>query len=43
VPPPLRFTASWVAEPRSHMIEFTARTAQEVAQASRHIKRDKTV
>jgi len=43
VPPPLRFTASWVAEPRSHMIEFTARTAQEVAQASRHIKSDKTV
>ena len=33
VPPPLRFTASWVAEPRSHLIEFAARTAQEVAQA----------
>ena len=32
-PPPLRFTASWVAEPRSHLIEFAARTAQEVAQA----------
>ncbi|MDZ7710285.1 MAG: LysR family transcriptional regulator [Roseovarius sp.] len=35
VPPPLRFTASWVAEPRSHLIEFAARTAQEVARAYR--------
>ena len=43
VPPPLRFTASWVAEPRSHMIEFTARTAQEVAQASRRTMNDKKV
>ncbi|MET4101467.1 DNA-binding transcriptional LysR family regulator [Roseovarius sp. MBR-78] len=31
VPPPLRFTASWVAEPRSHLIEFAARTARDVA------------
>lgn len=38
VPPPLRFTASWVAEPRSHLIEFAARAAQEVAQEYRHDK-----
>jgi len=32
VPPPLRFTASWVAEPRSHVVEFAARAARDVAQ-----------
>lgn len=35
VPPPLRFTASWVAEPRSHVVEFAARAAREVAQEYR--------
>src|SRR6056297_1649400 len=35
VPPPLRFTASWLAEPRSHIIEFAARAAREVAQEHR--------
>ncbi|MGM0661964.1 MAG: LysR family transcriptional regulator [Pseudomonadota bacterium] len=41
VPPPLRFTASWVAEPRSHMVEITARTAQEVAQHYRQADSDR--
>jgi len=31
VPPPLRFTASWLAEPRNHVVEFAAHTAREVA------------
>lgn len=35
VPPPLRFTASWLAEPRSHIIEFAATAAREVAQEYR--------
>ena len=41
VPPPLRFTASWLAEPRSHVIEFAARAAREVAQAYRDTLSDK--
>lgn len=41
VPPPLRFTASWLAEPRSHVVEVTARTAQEVARAYREKEADK--
>jgi DNA-binding transcriptional LysR family regulator len=32
VPSPLRFSASWLGEPRSHMIETAARTAVAVAQ-----------
>lgn len=32
VPPPLRFTASYLAEPKSAMIETAARLAQEVAE-----------
>ena len=35
VPPPLRFTASWLAEPRSHMVEFAAHAARDVAQEYR--------
>ena len=35
VPPPLRFTASWVAEPHSHLVEFAAQEAREVAQEHR--------
>lgn len=30
-PSPLRFSASYIAEPRNHLIEAAARTAQEVA------------
>ena len=30
---PLEFTASYLGEPRSHMIEFAAQTALDVAQA----------
>jgi DNA-binding transcriptional LysR family regulator len=41
VPPPLRFTASWLAEPRSHVVEFAARAAREVAQEYRDTLRDK--
>lgn len=33
VPPPLRFTASYLAEPESAMIETAARLAREVAEA----------
>lgn len=32
VPPPLRFTASYLAEPKSNMVETAARLAQEVAE-----------
>lgn len=41
VPPPLRFTASWVAEPRSHVVEFAARAARDVAQEYRSKLGDK--
>ena len=38
VPGPLRFTASFLAEPKSHLIETAARTAKEIAVAYKHDK-----
>ncbi|MCG6884798.1 MAG: LysR family transcriptional regulator [Silicimonas sp.] len=38
VPSPLRFTASYLGEPKSHLIETAARLAQEVAVAYRNDK-----
>lgn len=39
VPPPLRFTASYVGEPRQHLIEVAASLALESAKAYRDIKK----
>jgi DNA-binding transcriptional LysR family regulator len=39
LPPPLRFTASYIAEPRRHVVEEAARLAQESALAYRGIKK----
>lgn len=38
-PPPLRFTAAYVGEPKSHLVEVAARLAQESAEEYRDIKK----